>query len=49
MAWTRYEINTLLPEGSAPGQWGLSSSHLRDEVGNAESYDFVEIEHFDIE
>lgn len=48
-AWTRYEINTLLPEGSPPGQWGISSLHLHDKVGNFQSYDFVEIVHFDVE
>jgi hypothetical protein len=48
-AWRIYEIDTLLPVGSAPGTWGLSSMSVADKAGNARKYDFVEIAHFDVE
>jgi len=39
----------LLPVGSAPGTWGLSSISVKDKAGNQRQYDFVEIVHFDVE
>ncbi len=47
--WTRFRQVVLLPAGSAPGIWGLSSMDLRDKVGNIKQYDFVEILHFEVE
>jgi|TARA_B100000315_G_scaffold67005_1_gene60890 hypothetical protein len=44
----RYEINIVLPVGSAPGIWGLSSIYLQDKAGNFIKHDFTEIVRFDV-
>jgi len=44
----RYEINLVLPVGSAPGTWGLSSIYLQDKAGNFIKHDFTEIVRFDV-
>jgi len=45
----RYEINLVLPEGSPPGEWGLSYIHLTDKATNKKTYEFTEIIHFNKE
>ena len=40
--WKRYTINCVLPQGSAPGIWGLASLNLKDKALNNRSYNFVE-------
>ncbi|MBT5324067.1 MAG: hypothetical protein HOJ96_01905 [Campylobacteraceae bacterium] len=47
-AWTKYEINVVLPAGSAPGIWGLQELEVYDKANNRESYNFVETMHFEI-
>lgn len=44
----RYDINLVLPEGSAPGKWALIQMNLADKANNSKSYQFVEIMHFEI-
>ena len=39
----------MLPVGSAPGTWGLSSMSTSDKIGNTQLHDFVEILHFDVD
>ena len=38
----------VLPQGSAPGVWGISDIIIQDKVGNTRSYNFVEYVRFDI-
>ncbi len=40
--WKRYTINCVLPQGSAPGIWGLASLRLKDKAKNERTYNFVE-------
>ncbi|MDR2496257.1 MAG: T9SS type A sorting domain-containing protein [Tannerellaceae bacterium] len=40
--WERYTINCVLPQGSAPGIWGLAELVLHDKAHNVRSYNFVE-------
>lgn len=40
--WTHYTIKCVLPQGSAPGIWGLSALALCDKAGNDKTYNFVE-------
>jgi len=40
--WERYTINCVLPQGSAPGIWGLAELHVLDKVQNGRFYNFVE-------
>ena len=47
--WTTYTWNVVLPEGSAPGTWGLADFTVRDRAENFRQYDFTEIIHFDVE
>ena len=47
-AWTKYEINVILPEGSAPGKWGLLEIYVSDKAGNFTTYNFLEILHFQV-
>ena len=47
-AWTKYEINVILPEGSAPGKWGLLEIYVEDKAGNFTTYNFLEILHFQV-
>lgn len=44
----RYDINLVLPEGSAPGKWGLVQMNLSDKANNSKSYQFTELIHFEI-
>jgi hypothetical protein len=46
--WTRYEVGILLPRGSAPGTWGLSSMQLRDKVNHIRNVDFTESLRFEV-
>jgi len=46
--WTRYEVDVLLPAGSAPGIWGLSSMQVRDKVRNIRNYAFAETLRFEL-
>ncbi|MDE6127170.1 MAG: hypothetical protein K2G30_09460, partial [Muribaculaceae bacterium] len=41
-AWERYTIRCVLPQGSAPGIWGLSELTPQDKAGNVATYNFVE-------
>lgn len=45
----RYEINLVLPEGSAPGEWGLSYLKLSDKANNQKTYQFTEIIQFKVD
>ncbi|MFZ9299865.1 MAG: T9SS type A sorting domain-containing protein [Chitinophagaceae bacterium] len=45
----RYYFKTLLPIGSPPGLWGVSSITLFDKARNRKYYNFVEIVRFDVE
>ncbi len=45
----RYYFKTLLPVGSPPGLWGVSSITLFDKSRNRKYYNFVEIVRFDVE
>ena len=46
--WYRMNLNFLLPAGSAPGIWGISSMYIEDLVGNGRHYSFVEYVRFDV-
>ena len=47
--WTTYTWNVVLPEGSAPGTWGLADMTVWDRAENFHNYNFTEIIHFDVE
>ena len=47
-AWTKYVINIVLPKGSAPGIWGLSSMNIEDKAWNTKKYDFTETVFFEV-
>ncbi|MCM1356831.1 MAG: carboxypeptidase-like regulatory domain-containing protein [Staphylococcus sp.] len=40
--WERYTIKCVLPQGSAPGIWGLADITPHDKAGNVFTYNFVE-------
>lgn len=40
--WRRHTFCCILPQGSAPGIWGLASLGLRDKAMNERTYNFVE-------
>lgn len=40
--WTKYEKTIVLPQGSAPGVWGISEMGVRDHAYNDYTYNFVE-------
>jgi hypothetical protein len=40
--WEKYTINCVLPQGSAPGIWGLSELSVTDKAWNNRIYNFVE-------
>lgn len=44
--WTELNITVTLPEGSAPGTWGLRELYLEDKGGNFKTHNFAEIIHF---
>ena len=46
--WKTFNLSTILPVGSAPGTWGLSSMQLVDRANNIKNYSFVEIVQFDL-
>lgn len=45
---TEYTFKFTLPEGSAPGTWGIYEISLTDCALNSSVYDFTEIIHFEI-
>ncbi|MCX6145654.1 MAG: hypothetical protein NTW25_00160 [Candidatus Kapabacteria bacterium] len=45
----RYYAKTLLPVGSPPGIWGVSSIVIIDQAHNKKYYSFAEIVRFDVE
>ena len=47
--WRKYKVKTLLPRGSAPGEWGVESITLYDRARNKKFFSFVELVRFDIE
>lgn len=47
--YRKYVVSTLLPKGSAPGKWGLSSITLNDRAQNSKFFSFVETFIFDLE
>lgn len=47
--WQWMEEVVILPVGSVPGVWGLAEITAQDRAGNFESFNFVEIVHFDVE
>lgn len=47
--WTTHTWTVVLPEGSAPGTWGLADMTVYDRAENFHNYNFTEIIHFDVE
>lgn len=47
--YKEYTAKALLPAGSPPGIWGVSSITLFDKAGNRKFYSFVEFVRFDVE
>jgi hypothetical protein len=43
----QYQARVILPVGSAPGTWGLTSFVVGDKVRNGRGYDFTELFRFD--
>lgn len=41
-AWRKYNTTIILPQGSAPGIWGVGEMNLRDLAFNDFTYNFVE-------
>ena len=48
LEWNLFKFNFLLPQGSPPGKWGISSIQTQDASGNFKNYSFVEIVRFDV-
>ncbi len=46
--WALYHFDLVLPVGSPPGIWGMSSAQIRDKAGNIRNYSFIELVRFDI-
>jgi hypothetical protein len=46
--WLNVNLHTLLPEGSVPGLWGVSSISVKDRANNFKYYSFEEYIRFDI-
>lgn len=46
--WRLINLSVLLPKGSPPGKWGISSMSTLDRAGNMRKYSFVEIIRFDV-
>ncbi len=44
----QYTFTTTLPEGSAPGTWGITLITLYDKAGNKKDYDFTETMIFEV-
>lgn len=47
--YKQYEWTITLPEGSAPGIWGISEINITDKAQNTAKYDFTEIVQFDVD
>jgi hypothetical protein len=47
-AWAEYEIDVVLPVGSAPGTWGLQELDVQDKARNMRNYNFVETVQFQV-
>ncbi len=47
-AWGRYQIDVVLPVGSAPGTWGLQELNVQDKARNLRTYNFVETVRFQV-
>ena len=45
--WKSYYVKTVLPVGSAPGIWGVSSISISDKARNINRYSFVEYVRFE--
>ena len=45
--WQEYYVKTVLPVGSAPGIWGVSSITITDKARNINRYSFVEYVRFE--
>ena len=46
--WQLINLDIVLPKGSAPGKWGLSSVRTIDLAGNSRDYSFIEYVRFDV-
>ena len=46
--WEQLNFKFLLPEGSAPGRWGITSCTVGDRAQNSTAYDFTEIVRFEV-
>ncbi len=46
--WKPVKLDIVLPKGSTPGKWGISSIQTLDRAGNFRNYSFVEIVRFDV-
>ena len=46
--WEQLSFKFLLPEGSAPGRWGITSCTIVDRAQNTTAYDFTEIVRFEV-
>lgn len=46
--WKIYNFDLLLPQGSPPGEWGISSATIMDRAGNMKRYSFIEYVRFDV-
>ena len=46
--WYEYTDTVILPQGSAPGLWGITELTLQDRARNFKTYDFTEIVKFDV-
>ena len=46
--WQLVNLDIVLPKGSAPGKWGLSSIRTIDLAGNRRDYSFIEYVRFDV-
>jgi hypothetical protein len=46
--WQLVNLDIVLPKGSPPGKWGISSMQTLDRAGNFRNYSFVELIRFDI-
>ena len=44
--WFEYTATIVLPEGSAPGTWGVVELTLEDRAGNFKTYSFTETKQF---
>jgi hypothetical protein len=47
-AWGEYQIDVVLPVGSAPGTWGLQELNVQDKARNIRDYNFVETVQFQV-